>query len=271
MSRVAVVMAAYNAEKTIRAAVDGLLSTRIPYDIYIVDDCSTVPVSSYMSGISDRITVLRTKQNAGPARARNEALQRVLQGPYDLVAVMDADDIAEPGRIDRQAAFMRANPDIGASGTFLREFDGVTGETTRICVRPTDPDEVRNVMFFNMGVNHASCMIRVDVLKDVGLYSEDYKAAEDYELLRRIGARYRLGNLPEVLVQYRISTSGQTHRLIKRQHFERILIQLKYFEFTQWRAWAGLIRSTAVAVAPTSMLKTIFLNRPKKTMAQEAS
>ncbi|RYE37605.1 MAG: glycosyltransferase family 2 protein, partial [Hyphomicrobiales bacterium] len=94
MPKVAVVMAAYNAEKTIRAAVDGLLSTRIPYDVYIVDDCSTVPVSSYMSGISDRIIILRTKQNSGPARARNEALQRILQGSYDLVAVMDADDIA---------------------------------------------------------------------------------------------------------------------------------------------------------------------------------
>lgn len=271
MSQVAVVMAAFNAEKTIRAAVDGLLSTRLPYDIYVVDDCSTVPVSSYLSGISERIIIIRMPQNGGPARARNEALRRILQSSYEFVAVMDADDIAEPGRIDRQVAFMQSNPDIGACGTFLREFDGVTGETTRICERPTEPDDVRNVMFFNMGVNHASCMIRVDALREVGLYSETYKAAEDYELLRRIGARYKLANVPEVLVQYRISTSGQTHRLIRRQHFERIMIQLKYFEPTNWRAWAGLIRSTAVAIAPTKMLKTIFLNRPKKPIAQEAS
>ena len=264
MASVAIVMAAFNAEKTIRAAVQGLLSTRMAFDIYIVDDCSDVPVSSYMSGLSERIVILRTAQNSGPARARNEALQRIVQSSYDFVAIMDADDIAEPGRIDRQAAFMEAHPDIGACGTFLREFDGVTGETTRICVRPTAPADVRNVMFFNMGVNHASCMIRTDVLKDVGLYSEAYKAAEDYELLRRIGARYKLANVPEVLVQYRISTSGQTHRLIRRQHFERILIQMKYFEVLNWRAWAGLVRSCAVAVAPTKMLKTIFLNRPKK-------
>ncbi|MDQ8728704.1 glycosyltransferase [Bradyrhizobium sp. LHD-71] len=255
MPAVAVVMAAYNADKTIRDAVTSILSTSVDCKVYVVDDQSRQPVSQVLSDLLDRITVLRMKQNAGPAAARNAALEEILKTDIKYVAIMDADDIAAPDRLEKQVAFMEQHPNVGACGTFLREFHEETGETIRIFKKPVAPNDVRNVMFFNMGIGHASAMFRTDVLRHVGLYSLDYRAAEDYELLRRIGARYPIANIPEPLVHYRISSQGQSLRLRKRQVYERMLVQLKYFEIGEWRAWAGLARSLVSMILPPRILQ----------------
>lgn len=255
MPDVAVVVAAYNAEATIREAVESVLNANVDGKVYVVDDCSRVPASEVLAELAHRVTFIRMQRNGGPAAARNAALEAILTSDFKYVAIMDADDVSAPGRLEKQVAFLEAHPDVGACGTFLREFHELTGETIRIFERPTTPEDVRSIMFFNIGVSHASAMIRTDVLRQVGLYSLNYKAAEDYELLRRIGARYKLANIPEALVHYRISSRGQSHRLRRRQVYERILVQLKYFEPLQWRAWAGLARSFAAMLAPARLLQ----------------
>lgn len=253
MPELAVVMAAYNADTTIRAAVESVLTSTVGCSVYVVDDNSRTPVSELLSDLADRVTFLRMRSNVGPAGARNAALDIILRSDFQYVAVMDADDISTPDRLDKQYAFMEARSDLGACSTFLREFDENTGETVQIFERPTDPTDVRNISFFTMGINHASTMFRADVLRDVGVYSVKYKATEDYELLRRINARYSIANIPECLLHYRISTQGQSHRLRKRQQLERVLIQLKYFELLEWRAWAGVARSVVALIIPSRL------------------
>lgn len=261
MANVAVVVAAYNAEKTIREAVESVLSEKVGCTVFVADDHSRQPASEVLSDLSDRIVFLRMDKNGGPAAARNAALARILEQGFKYVAILDADDISAPGRLDKQFAFLEQHPEIGACGAFLREFHEDTGETIRIFERPVEPQDVRNVMFFNIGISHASAMIRTDVLRRVGLYSLDFRAAEDYELMRRIGAQYQLANIPECLVHYRISSRGQSHRLRKRQVYERILVQLRYFEILEWRAWAGIARSLAAIIAPPRILQAASAGR----------
>ena len=48
-------------------------------------------------------------------------------------------------------------------------------------------------------------LFRVEALKRVGLYSKLFPAAEDYELLRRVSCQYELANIPDFVMDYRIS------------------------------------------------------------------
>ena len=68
-------------------------------------------------------------------------------------------------------------------------------------------------------------MMRTDALVRLGFYSADYPAAEDYELLRRISTKFDLANLPEYLVDFRISRNGISVQRRKRQLFDRLRIQ----------------------------------------------
>ena len=46
-------------------------------------------------------------------------------------------------------------------------------------------------------------MIRKSVLEDVGLYDENFRFAQDYELYFRIAKKYNIANIPAVLIKYR--------------------------------------------------------------------
>jgi glycosyltransferase involved in cell wall biosynthesis len=260
---VAVLVAAYNAEATISQAVDSVLSGTLPCDVYVVDDCSVKPAADILDS-RVHVEVIRMKRNRGPAVARNVGLSKILAKGYDYVAIMDADDISMPERLEKQAALLERNPRLGAIGCWTRHFDEQTGATTLLRQRPTDSRAIRNMLFFNIGISHASAMFRVSALRSVGLYSEKFPAAEDYELLRRLAAKYELGNVPEYLLAYRVSTQGQSLRRRRRQLLDRLKIQLRYFAPLNWRAWAGAAQTIASLAVPARLvhaLKVKFFRR----------
>lgn len=259
MREVAVVVAAFNAESTVVQAVESVLFGTMPCHVYVVDDYSRIPVESCLRHLADRITILRLDENRGPAAARNVALKLVLKAGFKYVAIMDADDIAWPDRLKKQHVFMESHPRVGALGGWTREFYQDISENHPPYLRPTEPDGVRKLMYFNIGISHATMMLRVEALKEIGLYSVAYPVAEDYELLRRIAGRYEVANLPEFLVYYRISPNGQSRRRHRRQLADRLAIQLKYFEFRQWRAWAGLAQTMLILALPNRIFYAIKL------------
>lgn len=284
-SRVAVVVAAYNAEGTIVAALESILRGTAPCHVIVADDCSKTPVADVLGPFSDRVEVIRLDRNSGPAAARNAAIARAIETGYDYVAIQDADDISEPDRIEKQLDYMKAHlhvavcgtwtcllddafpaglpaelrsridevrrtKSIGLLGTWTALFDSNLQRNFYLFSRVTDPADVRNSGFFNIGVSHTSVMMRTEALKKVGLYSTAYPAAEDYELMRRIGMQYDLANIPYCLVHYRVTPGSISQSRRRRQLYDRLMIQLKYFDVMQWRAWIGVFKTLASLAIP---------------------
>jgi glycosyltransferase involved in cell wall biosynthesis len=266
----AVLIAAYNADKTVRQAVESVLSGTLDCDIYIVDDCSTQPVAELLAGHGN-VEVIRLKRNRGPAVARNVGLSRILAKDYDYVAIMDADDVSTPTRLAKQTAFLDQHPLVGAVGCWTLHFDEHSGETTLLRKRPTEPAEIRNMMFFNTGISHASAVFRVDALRSVGIYSENYPAAEDYELLRRIATKYDLANVPDFLLAYRVSEQGQSLGRRRRQLVDRLKIQLRYFAPFNWRAWAGVAQTIASLAVPARLVHALKLKLLRQQITRPAA
>ncbi len=259
-SDLAVLMAAYKSEATIRKAVNSLTASTYPCDIYIVDDGSPIPVSEVLNDIPN-LEIIRLAQNQGPARASNVGLARVLERGYKYIARMDADDISYPDRFAKQVAFLERRPEIGAVGAWGRHFSETTGHVVMLNQPPPTPAGVRNKMFFNSPIINASALIRAEAFHAVGPYSIDYPAAEDYELYRRIATRYALANLPEFLIDIRESIHGISLSKRRQQVYDRLRIQIKYFEPLQWRAWAGVVMSLVMLVVPrkaVAALKTVI-------------
>lgn len=255
--KVAVVVAAYNAEQTIVAAVESILASTIECRVYVVDDCSRTPAAECLKHLLDRIVLIRLDANVGPGAARNIALEKIIDAGFEYVAIVDADDISEPARLQKQLELMEAHPRVGGCGTWVSHFRASINEDIFVNRRPGEPDKVRNLMFFNMPVSHASAMIRCEALRRVGLYSTDYPVAEDYELFRRIATQYDLANVSECLLYYRLSPTGQSMARRKRQLYDRLRIQLKYFEAANWRAWAGLAKTAATFLVPARIFQDV--------------
>lgn len=251
---IAVLMTAYNADATIKEAVASILDGSEPCDLYVVDDCSRTPVSTLLDPSDRRIHIIRLETNVGPARGRNKGLERILAEGYPYVAIMDADDIAYPARLARQRAFLDGHPSVGAVGTWSRFVDEKTKQPVFMFRSPVSPAEARHAMFYNSPVMHPSSLIRASALRAVGCYDGRFRTAEDYELFQRIGRRYDLANLPECLLDYRMSPRGQSLGNRHRQLADRLRIQWLYFDPSQWRAWAGIAWTLALFLLPNSWL-----------------
>lgn len=128
---VTIIMAAYNAERTIEMAVRSILAqTWRRFELFVVDDRSTDKTPEILNRLAledPRVTVLRNPVNVGPYVSRNRVLQ-IARGSY--VTCHDADDWAFPQRIEMQVEAMRAG-ELGALTMRCVRMDE-TGKISRI-------------------------------------------------------------------------------------------------------------------------------------------
>jgi glycosyltransferase involved in cell wall biosynthesis len=251
---IAVIMAAYNAEVTIGRAVDSLMRNAEPFDLLIVDDASPHPVAEALGPLPPNVEILRLEKNLGVVAARNAGLRKLLAKDYVFIAVLDADDVSRPDRLAKQAAFLKSRPEIALVGSWARYLDEETREVVLPYRPPCDPESIRSALYVNNCTVHSSWMLRAQVLRRAGIYSENYPFGEDYELLRRMATQFDVANLPEYLVDYTISMAGLSMRKRRRQLFDRLRVQLHYFDPWRLRAWFGVLRTLALFAVPLKVI-----------------
>ncbi len=106
---VTVIIPAYRASRTIRRAVDSLLSqTRPPDEVLVIDDGSPEDLSIPLESYGERVTLVR-QANGGAASARNTGIEKA-RG--DWLAFLDADDFWEPEKLERQLQVLDVHPQI---------------------------------------------------------------------------------------------------------------------------------------------------------------
>ena len=212
--KISVVMAAYNAEKYLRESIDSLLTqTFIDFELIVVNDGSTDGTLAILESYGDeRLRIINNAQNLGLPKSLNIGIKSA-RGEY--IARQDADDMSLPQRLEKQYAYMQANPQIALLGSLSNYLDGADNKVpyeVEFLPAPTFADLMKSNRFV-----HSAMMIRKTVLDKVGLY-EAIDWAEDYELWLRIAKHYEVRNLQEVLVLYR----EHDYQLTKQASVERI-------------------------------------------------
>ena len=215
---ISVIIPVFNGGSTLHQAVESVLAERQPrLEVIILDDGSTDGSDAVIASFSDPRICAVHHPNMGLAATLNRGLA-LAKGRY--VARQDQDDVVLPGRLSRQMAFLEAHPDVALLGTWARIYVQ-DAPADRVHRHPVDDKCLRLELLLTNPFVHSSVMIRRDALSQVGNYSTDpaRQPPEDYELWSRIGRRYAVANLPEVLTLYREvpgSISRQKGDLIRK-------------------------------------------------------
>jgi glycosyltransferase involved in cell wall biosynthesis len=203
-SHVSVVMAVYNSRDDVEAALASIQGqTCADWDLIVIDDGSTDgtrTVLERVAGRDRRVTLLRSNVNIGQAACLNLGWR---QASGDLIARLDADDHSLPTRLERQASFMRAHPDIAVLGSAAVLIDE-HGTRTGVAARPELHDDLVEVMYKEAPFFHPSVMIRRGFLEALGGYAPSLRRAHDLDLWLRGYRRFRYHNLREPLIEYRV-------------------------------------------------------------------
>lgn len=210
-----VVIPAYNARPVLAEALQSAVQqqTDLVFEIIVVDDGSSDDTGAVASAFAG-VRLLR-EANAGPARARNRGIAAAAS---ELVFFLDADDRAEPGRFDRQARFMLANPAIelsfgnwtveGEPGSYLARY-GLVGSADRF-VELAAP--LARLLADGCFVPTSTVAARRSALLAAGGFPEDRRYAEDYALWLKLAAAGRFAFIDAPLAWYRTASGGRLSR-----------------------------------------------------------
>jgi glycosyltransferase involved in cell wall biosynthesis len=237
---VSVAIPAYNAARTLAHTLDSLLTQTYPnIEIVVVDDGSTDSTPDVLRAYGERVRSVRLAHGGLP-KARNTGC-RMARGP--LVALMDADDICVPERIEVQVKALESCPDAVACSSDFSAFDqnGPVAESygatyysmirdaprglasfytgsSRVEVAvdapsgPRTPIEVhirtgsiyRELAFGNF-VHPPTVLFRRKALEAVGMFDESLPFNCDWECFVRLARSGPFVHVDRALLAYRLS------------------------------------------------------------------
>ena len=233
--KITVVMAVWRGDEPaqIRMAIDSILhQTHSANEFIIVQDG---PVSSDIAAVlhayknhpSVQIFPLSVNQGRGPAR--NHAVK---QSTGDVVAMMDADDISRPDRIEKQLRYF-CEHNLNVLGGGIEEFDLVAGDRGETRKVPLSGDNIRRVVKFRSAFNHVTLMYKRSFFVQIGGYS-NLNFVEDWDFyLRADHAGASMANMADVLVDVR-------RAMWRRRSVQYLLEEIKVLGMARSRGQIGI-------------------------------
>ncbi len=219
--KLTVLMPVFNEQRYLKSAINSILNqTYSFFEFIIINDGSTDNSESIILSFNDdRIVYKSNIKNLGLIETLNLGIQL---SNCEYIARMDADDVSHKARLEKQFNFLESKREFSAVGSFFRCIDA-KGRLSEDIRWPTD---LKKILYSGVTgfcpLGHPGTMYKKKAILDVGCYDKNYFACEDYELwLKLLANGYKLINLPEYLLDYRIHKSQvtNTHREIQlRNH-----------------------------------------------------
>ena len=221
---VSVLMAIRNAECFIDEAIASVLrQTFADLELVLVDNGSS-------DGTSARIAAWRQRdprvftfrlERPGLGRSLNYA---AAQARASVFARMDADDVAEPRRLEVQLAALAADPALGVIGSDALLID-VRGRPLGEIRRRPGRRAIRAYLAEGNPFVHSSVLIRRCAFNEVGGYRDGLSITEDLDLWLRLAEVSELDVIPEMLVRYRLHGNSMMRRQATRAVLAEVCIR----------------------------------------------
>jgi glycosyltransferase involved in cell wall biosynthesis len=225
--RITVLMPVYNAERFLKEAIHSILNqTYRNFELLIIDDGSTDRSAEIIRSYTDpRIRFVQNEKNLGISETLNRGIDL---SSTDLIARMDADDISYPKRLQKQYEYMIVHSDCALLSTWCKE---ITEDKRFIRLERYKTRFYYYNLTFECWMYHPTIMFRKSMIEQVGKYSMPY--SEDYDLFWKVSTQFKISNLMEPLLDYRIS-SNSLNTVLKKKEYQiageqNVLRNIRYY------------------------------------------
>ncbi len=205
---VSVIMPVYNGRAYLREAIESILNqTYANFEFLILNDGSTDNSLAIIQSFEDkRILCFDDKENRGAYPRLNQGIQAA-KGQY--IAIMDADDISLPKRLERQVAYLEKQPEVALLGTQVKLLIEPQKSLLPPKRQAIQHDHIIAYQLFYCPFVHPSVMIRASVAKQ-NPYPTASKITQDFHLWTQLLPKYEAANLNETLLHYRRHQTNQS-------------------------------------------------------------
>jgi len=196
-----VVIATYNRAHTLSRAVRSVLDqTYKDFEIVVVDDGSKDRTAEVVASFNDtRIKYIKHDRNRGVSAARNTGINATTS---KYVAFQDSDDVWLPEKLDKQMAiFKEAPPSVGVVYTgFLKIAGGSVAYVPGPSLTKKDGRIYDSLICRGNYVTPQAAVVRRECFEKAGLFDENIRCFEDWELWLRISECYEFKCVDQPLV-----------------------------------------------------------------------
>jgi glycosyltransferase involved in cell wall biosynthesis len=226
-AEVTVLMPVFNAEAFLEEAIDSILQqTFSDFEFIIIDDGSTDNSVAIVESYKDeRIRFVRNECNLGISETLNRGIGLA---STQLIARMDADDLSHPERLQKQYDFMIKHPQCALLSTWANV---IAPDKKHIRLERYPNTYYYYNLTFECWIYHPTIMMRKSAVENVGMYSIPY--SEDYDLFWKLSREYKIDNLNEPLVDYRLSPTSLNTVLRKNEYDianrENVVRNIQYY------------------------------------------
>lgn len=231
LPKVGVIICNYNYGQWIKDAIGSVVTQDYPNkEIYVIDDCSTDNTLEIMGTfqevthspllISDEniskkhwlrvggvnVYFMVASHNGGPSRARNIAISKAAANGCQIFAILDADDIWLQGKLSKSITKILEDPQT--IGGVYTDYLHLNTETNTLTYESKEP--YSRLRLVNDCIIHSGCVINGLAIQQCGVYDEDLRVCEDYNLWLRISNFFVFIHIPEELVIVRVQPNNST-------------------------------------------------------------
>lgn len=140
-----------------------------------------------------KVKYIRHEVNKNGAAARNTGI-RASKG--DLIAFLDDDDLFLAGKLSKQVKYLECHKDKSAVYCHARRGNTIAS------IAILEGDGSRDILLLQSNFFTPSLMFRREALEAINGFDESFRRHQDYELLLRFfAAGYKIGCIPEVLIE----------------------------------------------------------------------
>ena len=223
MPKVSVVIPAYNAMVCLPKTVDSVLKqTFTDFEVLIINDGSSDHILEWAASLLDPRVKVISQENQGVSGARNTGIIYA-QGEY--IAFLDADDLWEPTKLEKQVHCLDNKPTVGLVYTWTVLVDWKDNPTGRILASHAEGNLWQQLMETNELCNSSSSMVRRCCFDTVGVFDQSLKSAEDLDMWLRLANRYSFAVVKEPLTLYRQHSNSLSKN--HEQMFESLRIVIE--------------------------------------------
>jgi len=220
---ISVLMTTYNDGKFLENSIGSVLRQTYPnFEFVIIDDGSMDGTEKTLSKVYDKRIRYLKMDHLGRSKALNYGL-RICK--YDWVALIDADDIWHPNKLEKQVMLIRSDRDVIFTHTlFFREK---TIEFPLKC--PQSKSDLMKLLPLHGHMTNSSIIYNRKYVKELGSYNESLTNSEDYDLLIRMIPNSTYKYADDYLVFYRLRSKSLSSYSVQETKRNIRSIQIKYF------------------------------------------
>lgn len=211
MTKISVIIPAYNSEKTILATITSVQNqTFTDWEIIVIDDGSTDNTLKILEQIQDERIRIYSYDNRGVSSARNRGINHATG---EFISFLDADDLWLPDKLELQLKTLQENPTAGVAYSLVvggleqveNLFTFVEGNKTIY-----QGDVYRPLLLANFLSCGSNILVRREAIASVGIFDSLVDSCEDWDYCLRLAAKWSFVGVAKQQVIHRKTPGSAT-------------------------------------------------------------